>query len=168
MKLIRNRHYRMRHPLWLGIFFCLLALLIVGCDESAKSQNSGPVVAPSPTLPAPTPNTSYPESAVRGVPTVIYYYQAIKIHNYVKAASYLDAAATVTGGQKLDEKELKLLSDEQASSMGVITDITVTPSSKDGTQIVTTITRSSGNRYHSHLTLKKEGSSWKIVSVDRV
>jgi hypothetical protein len=52
--------------------------------------------------------------------------------------------------------------------MGTISNMDVTPSSSDGTQVLTTITRSSGNRYHSHLTLKKEGSSWKIVSIDRV
>lgn len=168
MKLTNNRHNSLRHPLVLGIFFCLLALIIVGCDDSAKSQSGTPVVAPSPTLPAPTPNTSFPRSAVAGVPTVIYYYQAIKQHNYAKAAAYLDTDAKVASGQKLDENELKLLAEAQTSAMGTISNMDVTPSSSDGTQVLTTITRSSGNRYHSHLTLKKEGSSWKIVSIDRV
>lgn len=162
----------MKRSLFIAMLFTCLALLLIACNDQSQNTSSSKkssgqeqqTNAITTTVPAPT----FPKSAVSSIPTAITYYQALKDRDYAKAYAYLDANATTTDGKKLTLESFTQMAQNAFTQSGAITDITMIPGSSDGTQIVTTIDRNASVHYHSHLTLKKEGSTWKILSLDRI
>jgi hypothetical protein len=162
----------MKRSLFIVMLFTCLAILLVACND--QNQGTGPSKQSSGqeqqtnAITTPVPAPTFPKSAVSSIPTAITYYQALKDRDYAKAYAYLDANATTTDGKKLTQESFTQMAQNAFTQSGAITDITMVPGSSDGTQIVTTIDRNAGVHYHSHLTMKKEGSTWKILSLDRI
>lgn len=168
----KNSHHSKKHSLLVILFLTSLSLLLVACNDQSQGINATPqATAPtrsnvSATTPVPAP--TFPKGTVSSIPTAISYYQAVQDRDYAKAFTYLDANATTTDGQKLTQESFTQLAQNAFTENGAITNVTMIPGSDDGTQIVTTIDRSSTTHYHSHLTMKKEGSTWKILSFERI
>lgn len=162
----------MKRSLFIVTLFTCLAILLVACNDqnqgTSSSKQSPGQEQQTNAITTPVPASTFPKSAVSSIPTAISYYQALKDRDYAKAYTYLDAAATTTDGKKLTQKSFTQMAQDAFTQSGAITDITMVPGSSDGTQIVTTIDRNASVHYHSHLTMKKEGSTWKILSLDRI
>lgn len=162
----------MKRLLFTLILCTCLTLLLVACNDqnqgagSSKSSSGQEKQTNAITTPIPAP--TFTKSAVSSIPTAINYYQALKDRDYAKAYTYLDDAATTTDGKKLTQESFTQMAQDAFSQSGAITNITMIPGNSDGTQIVTTIDRNASVHYHSHLTMKKEGSTWKILSFDRI
>jgi len=109
-----------------------------------------------------------PQAAVKSIPVVASYYQAIKEKNYTLAYTFVDANAKNSSGQTLTEASFKQMALASDSESGAIVNVEIDPASNDATQILLTIDRSSSLHYHAHLTLKQEGTTWKIISLDRI
>jgi type V secretory pathway adhesin AidA len=147
----------------------LLAVLLVACSgQGVTSTSQAQTPSPTATATAPTPTPTLTPVAVSSIPTATSYYQAVKAQNYERAYTYLDSNATTTDGKKLTKSVFLQLAQLEESNYGPINNIDLFSGSTDGTQIIATIDRNGGMRYHSHLTMKKEGSLWKIISLDRV
>lgn len=168
-----------RNTLFLGIVISLLTLFLVACDQNthyppnaqaSTTATATPAITPTPvTTPTSTPSPSVTSTptTVQSIATATSYYQAVKVKNYDLAYSYLDAHATTTDGKKLTKSVFLQLAQEEEVNFGSINNVDFFPGSADGTQIIATIDRG-GTPYHAHLTLKKEGNTWKITTLDRV
>ena len=165
---------------------CLVIVMFIGCvlvgcvacsmpgdsgtnsTGNTSSQSTTKNVSTPSATPTPTAASTLSASSVQSIPTAMNYYQAIKQKDYVKAFSFVDANATTQDGKKLTENLLAQMASSQDANYGPISNVEMMPASNDGTQITLTLDRGSGLHYHTHLTMKKEGSDWKIVSLDRI
>ncbi|GCE04910.1 hypothetical protein [Dictyobacter aurantiacus] len=146
-----------------GFLICLLSLILFACSSG---ENPAPVSKATP-YPTPTPLT-LSKGAVRSIPTAALYYAAAKARNYEKAYTYLSANAVDDSGKKVTKDVFMRMAQEGDNMNGAIVNVELAPYGNDATQIIATIDRNSGIRYHAHLTMKLEGNTWKIVSLDRV
>ena len=160
-----------RFRLLLLILFTLVALS--GCTTSSISTPPPTASAPGGTL-SPTP-TSVPTGTAAITPggtdakaTITSYYQAIEAQNYPLAYSYLDANATTSDGQKLTQQTFTQLAQSRDNQFGPVTNFDLLLNSSDHTQVIMTLTRKAGLRYHAHLQVKQEGNDWKILTLDRI
>lgn len=125
---------------------------------STPSAVSSPVPTPTPTL----PHTSAP-STFASVANA--FYQAVEAQNYHLAYTYLDANATTTDGQKLTLNTFTQLAQTGDSTYGPVVSFSV---GAYPPLAVMTVSRKSLGPYHSHLTLKQEGNTWKIITIDTI
>jgi hypothetical protein len=162
MRKENRKMFRLR--LLLLILFAVVALS--GCSFS-------PVLTPTP---APTLTASATGGTLTPAPggtgtieaTITSFYQAIEAQNYDLAYSYLDANATIANGQKLTQQTFTQLAQSRDNQFGPVTSFDLLLNSSDPTQVIMTITRKSGFRYHAHLQVKQEGNGWKILTLDRI
>lgn len=167
------------------MFRLRLLLLILFAIVALSGCTSSPVLTPTPapTLTASaaggtltlTP-TSVPTGTASSTPggkgaieaTITSFYQAIEAQNYTLAYSYLDANATITDGQKLTQQTFTQLAQSRDNQFGPVTSFDLLLNSSDPTQVIMTIARKSGFRYHAHLQVNHEGNDWKILTLDRI
>ncbi len=161
-----------RFRLLLLILFTLVVLS--SCTTSSISTPPPTASAPGGTL-TPTPTsvptgtaaiTSGGTDAIKA--TIASYYQAIETQNYILAYSYLDANATTADGQKLTQQTFTQLAQSRDNQFGPVTSFDLLLNSSDHTQVIMTLTRKAGLRYHAHLQVKQEGNDWKILTLDRI
>ncbi|HEY7415396.1 MAG TPA: DUF3828 domain-containing protein [Ktedonobacteraceae bacterium] len=155
----------MKRYMLLSIFIGCMFVLLAACNGPGSTSTSHTATTTPANKQTPTP---LPQTSVQSIPTAMSYYQAIKAKDYNTAYTYLDSNATMQNGQKLTNDAFLQLARAQDSNYGSINTVDMIPGSNDGSQIVVTVERSAGMRYHVHLTLKKEGGSWKILSLDRI
>jgi hypothetical protein len=159
-----------RYLLVISIFVALMALFCTSCSNPGSTLAVGPnSKSTSASTPTPTPTPLVmKQAAVKSIPVVASYYQAIKEKNYTLAYTFVDANAKNSSGQTLTEASFKQMALASDSESGAIVNVEIDPASNDSTQILLTIDRSSSLHYHAHLTLKQEGTTWKIISLDRI
>jgi hypothetical protein len=151
----------------LFIFTFLILPGIISCSGGGTAQTG----SASPTTPANTsaatssPATSANTSSSSVTSVIQNYYQAIEKHDYVKAYSYVQKDAKTADGQKLTLDLLKQMAVSTEDAEGPIQslDVAAFPS-----QVVMTITRQKLGPYHTHILVQQVGSTWKIVSIDRI
>jgi len=160
----------MKRYILVGIFIGCMFILLAACNESGNASVPPTATATPSNISTAhrTPSPGLPSSSVQSIPTAMNYYQAIKAKDYSTAYTYLDVDATMQNGQKITNDVFLQLAHSQDTDYGSIDTIDMIPGSNDGSQIIVTVQRSSGMRYHVHLTLKKEGGDWKILSLDRI
>jgi hypothetical protein len=162
----------MRRYLLVSILIGLMSFGVVGCSGLASTGTAKTPTQAATSNPTPTatvaPEPTLAASSVRSIPTVMSFYQAIKQEDYAKAYTYVDSNATTTSGQKLTQATLAQLAHAEDVNYGVINNVNMSPESTDGTQVLLTIDRTTGMHYHTHLVLKQEGNTWRIISVDRI
>lgn len=160
-----------RYLLIISVFVAIMALFCVSCSDIGGtlvvSNNSTPTSKPTPPTPTPTPLV-LSKAAVKSIPVVAGYYQAIKEKNYTLAYTFVDANAKDSSGQTLTEASFTQMALASDSESGAIVNVEIDPISNDLTQVLLTIDRSSSLHYHAHLTMKQEGTTWKIISLDRI
>lgn len=158
--------------LLLLVLFAIVALS--GCSSSSiLTPTPAPTLTVSATegtlIPTPTGRASITPGGTGTVKTTITsFYQAIEAQNYTLAYSYLDANATSAGGQKLTQQTFTQLAQSRDNQFGPITGFDLLLNSSDPTQVIMTIARESGFRYHTHVQVKQEGNAWKILTLDRI
>lgn len=154
--------------LFIGLILAAMTLFCCACSDpaatSAAIKSSTSNAKPTPT---PSPYVR-PAAAVKSIPTVAEYYQAVKEKNYTLAYTFVAADAKNTSGQALTMGTFMQMAQASDTESGSIVNVTIDPTSNDATQILLTIDRSSSLHYHAHLTMKQEGKTWKITSLDRV
>jgi len=165
-----------RFQLLLLILFAIVALS--GCTSSPiPTPTSSPTLTASATggtlTPTPTPVSTGTTSPTPGgtgsiEATITSFFQAIEAQNYTLAYSYLDANATTADGQKLTQQTFTQLAQSRDSQFGSVTSFDLLLNSSDHTQVIMTLTRKAGLRYHAHLQVKQEGTDWKILTLDRI
>ncbi|MDQ2886363.1 MAG: hypothetical protein M3Y39_09775 [Chloroflexota bacterium] len=159
----------MKKLIALFIFTFLILPGIISCSGGGTT----PTGSASPTTPANTsaaasnPATSAnTASAPSSVTSVIQnYYQAIEKHDYVKAYSYVEKDAKTADGQNLTLDLLKQMAISTEDAEGPIQTLSV---AAFPAQVVMTITRQKLGPYHTHIQVQQVGSTWKIVSIDRI
>ena len=93
------------------------------------------------------------------------YYSAIQGKDYSQAYSYLDAHATDANGHTITLNNLEQMAQTMDNHEGLIVGFVAAAYSS---QVAMTITRAQMGPYHAHLQMKQEGSTWKIISLDRI
>lgn len=127
-----------------------------------SATTTPPVTTPTNT-PIPTATATSPASSVAAMAT--NYYQALEQQNYTLAYSFLDPNAINTStNQKLTLEVFTALAQSTDTAEGLITTFSV---GAFPPLVVMTVTRKYGP-YHAHLQVKREGSTWKITSLDRI
>ena len=159
--------------LWLCSLFLLTAL--IGCSTSAANTTNS--VTPKPTVASTSTATAVSNAtqppAIAGTRSVArtpedlanQFYHAIEAQNYPLAYAYLDVKATNVDGAVLTLDSFRQMAQDQNAQFGSITDFSA---AWYAPMLVMTIMRKQLGMYHAHLQLRKEGLSWKIVSLDRV
>ncbi len=161
-----------RFRLLLLILFAIVALS--GCSSTSILTPT-----PAPTLtarvtggtltPTPTGGASVTPGGTGAIKaTITSFYQALEAQNYTQAYSYLDANATIANGQKLTQQTFTQLAQSRDNQFGSVTGFDLLLNSSDSTQVIMTIARNSGFRYHAHLQVQQEGNDWKILTLDRI
>jgi hypothetical protein len=158
-----------------------LLLLILFTIVVLSGCSSSPILTPTPAptltasatggtlTPTPTARASLTPGGTGTIKaTITSFYQAIEAQNYTLAYSYLDANATTTNGQKLTQQTFTQLAQSRDNQFGPVTGFDLLLNSSDPTQVIMTIARKSGFRYHAHLQVKQEGNDWKILTLDRI
>ncbi|HEX6481874.1 MAG TPA: hypothetical protein VF043_23780 [Ktedonobacteraceae bacterium] len=134
---------------------------------STPSVTSSPVPSPteSPTATQPTP--TLPPTSSPGTFTGVTnaFYQAVEAQNYHLAYTYLDANATTTNGKKLTLNTFTQLAQAGDSTYGPVVSFSI---GAYPPLAVMTVSRKILGPYHSHLTLKHEGNTWKIITIDTI
>jgi hypothetical protein len=77
----------------------------------------------------------------------------------------LDASATDANGQTITLSSFEQLAQSMDSQEGPVVSFTVAAYTP---MVIITITRSQMGPYHTHLQMKQVGSTWKIISLDRI
>ena len=155
------------------MFRLRLLLLILFAIVALSGCSSSPVLTPTP---APTLTPSATGGSLTPTPggtgtietTITSFYQALEAQNYTLAYSYLDANATTANGQKLTQQTFTQLAQSRDNQFGPVMSPDLLLNSSDPTQVIMTIARKSGFRYHAHLQVKQEGDGWKILTLDRI
>ena len=134
---------------------------------STPSAVSSPVPTPteSPTATQPTPTLPHTSAPGTFASVANAFYQAVEAQNYHLAYTYLDANATTTDGQKLTLNTFTQLAQTGDSTYGPVVSFSI---GAYPPLAVMTVIRKSLGPYHSHLTLKQEGNTWKIITIDTI
>jgi len=162
--------FRLR--LLLLILFAIIALS--GCSSTQLlTPTPAPTLTGSATggtlTPTPTGRASVKPGRTDTIEaTITSFYQALEAQNYALAYSYLDANATIANGQKLTQQTFTQLAQSRDNQFGPVTGFNLLLNSSDHTQVIMTIARKSGFRYHTHLRVKQKGNDWKILTLDRI
>lgn len=154
----------MKRYIFISIFVVLAALCCISCNGTSISSSTTNAIKSTPT---PTPLVR-PQAAVKSIPVVAEYCQAIKEKNYTLAYTFVSSDAKNSSGQALTEDTFMQMAHASDNESGSIVNVTIDPASNDSTQILLTIDRSSSLHYHAHLTLQQDGKTWKIISLDRI
>lgn len=131
--------------------------------ESPAATQPTPTESPTATQPTPT----HPPTSSHGTFASVTnaFYQAVEAQNYHLAYTYLDANATTTDGQKLTLNAFTQLAQTGDSTYGPVVSFSI---GAYPPLAVMTVIRKSLGPYHAHLTLKQEGNTWKIITIDRI
>lgn len=135
---------------------------------TSPTPSSSPVVTPttSPTTrPTVTPTPSPTSTPGTITSEVTAYYKAIEAQNYPLAYTFLDANATTTDGQKLTLNTFMQLAQTSDNSYGPVVSFSFEAYPP---LVVMSLSRKSLSAYHAHLTVKQEGNTWKIMTIDRI
>ena len=160
--------FSLKRVLYLYIAGLLLLVGLLGCETTGGSIGGSPTPTPTGTTAA-APSPTGTASGGGGVNAELTrlataYYNDIQAKNYQQAYTYLDPQATDANG-----KTITLSSFEQMAQMmdyyGPITSFSVDAFAP---MVIMTVSRPNLAAYHAHLQMKQEGSTWKIISVDRL
>lgn len=159
--------FLLKHVLYLCIVSLFLLAGLLGCEATGGSTN-GPST-PGPTAiatvtPSPTATAS---GGVNDELTRIAtaYYTDIQAKNYQQAYTYLDPQATDADGRIITLSSFEQMARMMDSQYGPISSFSVAAFAP---QVIMTIERPNLAAYHAHLQMKQEGSTWKIISIDRI
>ncbi len=125
----------------------------------------------SATTPVSTP-TSVPTTPPAGgvLATADNYYKAVAARDYTKAYSYMDPGVTspLQPNQPISQDQYTRLAQGVDLTAGPVVSYTYIADASDPTRVIMTLSRKQGLRYHSHLTMKQVGDTWKIISFDTI
>jgi hypothetical protein len=163
----------LRRILYLCIASLLLLVGLLGCETTGSSTGGTPIATPTPTATAtgtaavaPSPTATASGGANDELTRIATaYYNAIEAKNYQQAYSYFDPQATDGNGKTITLSSLQQLAQMMDTQYGPISSFDVAAFAP---QVVMTIARPNLAAYHAHLEFKQEGSTWKIISIDRV
>jgi hypothetical protein len=149
------------------IFMLFLALIFLLIMNSCNSNFSLPRSSTTPSVTTKIPTaipTSSGSTSQRTSEAISYvamnYYQAIAKQNYDLAYTYLDPTATKLSRVSFTQEALS--QDKEEGKLQSYTAATFPP------MVVMTNMRVHLGPYHVHLQFTQEGTSWKIVSLDRI
>jgi len=157
--------------LWVSSSMILIALAACsGGAGLAPTPTTGALPTSTPSAvssPVPTPTPTLPHTSAPGTFASVAnaFYQAVEAQNYHLAYTYLDANATTTDGQKLTLNTFTQLAQTGDSTYGPVVSFSI---GAYPPLAVMTVIRKSLGPYHSHLTLKQEGNTWKIITIDTI
>lgn len=162
----------MKRSLYPGLCGLFLLIGLLGCASSGSNTHNSPTpthvpnIVISPTSSATTPAASANGNVDQTLQQIITrYYDAVQAGNYPQAYTYLDASATDANGQTITLSSFEQLAQSMDSQEGSVASFTVAAYTP---MVIITITRSQIGPYHTHLQMKQVGSTWKIISLDRI
>jgi len=164
------------HSLSIFAFLCIFSLTLAACSEPGQSPSSATThtqtARSSSTAPIKIEQPQSTNSSIQAVPiqsslssVIVSFYQELEAKNYNHAYTYVDSSATLSG-HTVTEAAFTQTALAADSTSGPINDFTFIANSADQTQIIMTITRTTGSHYHAHLQLQQEKGGWKIGQID--
>lgn len=155
-------------------FFLLaiFSMLLWSGFSACETPGGGSVLTPTPTRrpaavisptggqPTTAPNANQELERITRL-----YYTLIEARNYARAYTYLDAHAADPNGQVFTQQSFVQQAQLRDSEAGTIVSFSVSAYTP---MVIATVTRSQLGPYHAHLQMKQEGSTWKILSLDRI
>src|SRR5205807_4435283 len=96
------------------------------------------------------------------------YYTAIQGQDYTSAFTYLDSNLVTSNGQTLTSDVYTQAAQGRDTSLGQVTNYTISADANDPNSITVSVTRSQGQTYTVHLKLTQTNSGWKITSYDEI
>ncbi|SRR6266568_2747939 len=158
--------------LWIAIAAVVVIVLVIAILAGVSLlRSSTPKTSATPTagtIVVPT-KTQAAAGATEARAVAGNYYSAIQQQDYTKAYSYLDTSVVTVQGQPATQQGFTLLAQTLDQTKGKVSSFTITGSKvTGGTAMVTVKVTRNGQSYDVHLTLKQEGSDWKITSFDNI
>jgi hypothetical protein len=99
--------------------------------------------------------------------TVDQYYTAIKVQDYARAYTFLDASLT----SSMTQEQFIALARQSDAAAGIVSSVqTIMPdiASNPAERVIVQATRSNGTSYTVHLQLHQVGNEWKITAFDGI
>lgn len=161
----------MKRILTLCIAGLFLLVGLLGCEATGSSTGNSPTLAPTATATgtaavAPSSTGTAGGGANDELTRIATaYYNAIQAKNYQQAYTYLDPQATDANGKTITLSSFEQMAQMMDSQYGPVSSFSVAAFAPD---VVMTVSRPNLAAYHAHLQMKQEGSTWKIISIDRV
>ena len=158
----------MKRVLYLCLPGLFLLVGLVGCETTGSSTGRSPTPPPTGTTavaPSPTGTASGGGGANAALTRIATaYYRDLQAKHDRQAYTYLDPQARDAHGKTMTLSRFEHMA-HMMDAYGPITSFSVTAFAP---MVTMTVSRTNLAAYHAHLQLKQEGSTWKIISVDRI
>lgn len=151
----------------LGIIGGLLLLGCVGCAVIFGIIGRG-VQQTVNTVTTSIDKTATAASGEGAQTTAQAYYAAIEVQDYPTAYSYLDSNLVTTNNQPLTSDLYTQAAKGRDTSLGQVTNYTISVDANDPNSITVSVTRGQGQPYTVHLKFRQTSSGWKITSYDEI
>ena len=96
------------------------------------------------------------------------YYAAIQAQDYTTAYSYLDSGLVASNNQPLTQDLYTQAAQGRDTSLGRVTNYSISADPNDPNSITVSVTRSQGSTYTVHLKFTQTSDGWKITSYDEI
>lgn len=155
--------------LWivLGIIGGILLLACGGCAVALGLIGRG-VQQTVNTVSTSIEQTATAVSAQGAQVTAEAYYAAIQAQDYTTAYSYLDNNLVTSDNQPLTQALYTQAAQGRDTSLGQVTNYSISADPNDPNSITVTVTRGQGTPYTVHLKFRQASDGWKITSYDEI
>ena len=147
-----------------GIVACSGTPTVASSPGPAAKVTVSPMVSPNYGSSGVSPFTTAP-SGKNAAAVATNYYQSVAAQNYRLAFTYLAANVTGPDGRRLTLQAFLQLARAMDGQEGRVTHFSVAVFQS---MVVMTIDRKKVGPYHAHLQMARDGSSWTIMSIDRI
>jgi hypothetical protein len=147
-----------------ALILCLASFALVSCNtQGSKTTANTTTLAASTTQTRATPGI-----ASGSITLAVAFYQALTVHDYNKAYSYLDADAQTLDGIALNRGSFIQMAQTIDKAEGPVTEFSAGIDPTVPACVKVSVTRNQRLHYHSRLFLHRDQQQWSILSFDRI
>jgi hypothetical protein len=148
-----------------ALIFCFISVALVSCGTTGSPTTSGTTtLAAAPTV---TTRTT-PGTASGSITLAVAFYQALTVHNYNKAYSYLATEAQTLDGTVLNRASFIQMAQTVDKEEGAVSEFSATVDPTNPMCVIMSISRQQARHYHARLFLHLYQQKWSIFSFDRI
>jgi siroheme synthase len=148
-----------------ALILCLASFALVSCNTqgSKTASNTTNLTAASTAQTRATPGI-----ASGSITLAVAFYQALTVHDYNKAYSYIDADAQTLDGIALNRGSFIQMAQTIDKAEGQVTEFSAGIDPNVPACVIMSVTRNQRLHYHAHLFLHRDQQQWNILSFDRI
>jgi hypothetical protein len=148
-----------------ALVLCFASFALVSCNtQGSQTVSNTTTLAAASTASTRTP----PGTASASIIMAVAFYQAVTVHNYNKAYSYLDTDAQTLDGTVLNRENFLQMAQTADKEEGQVSEFSASVDPTNPMCVIVDVVRGQRLHYHSHLFLRMYQQQWTIFSFDRI